>query len=164
MICFINILLFAPWSACNEAYTHDAEAVYACTVGCTVNVDAVVGDDGMTEVTMISNVMDLMLLSRLVDLFSISSSNLIPVSDDDDSNEWSSNELDVYMPEVCVCVCVCVCVHACVIYNMCTSNVHTCTHPGIFSLVLLQGWNSANSSSDGTTGQSHDDHMYILIP
>ena len=93
--------------ACSEAYTNDAGAVYACAVGCTVDVDAIVGDDGMTEVTMISNMMDLMFLSRLMDMVSVSS-NTISVSDDS-SSEWS-NEVDVYVPEVCSGVSVSVCV------------------------------------------------------
>ena len=80
--------------------------MYACTVGCTVDVDAIVGDDGITEMTMISNMMDLMFLSRLMDMVSVSG-NSISVSDDS-SSEWNS-EVDVYVPEVCSGVCVCVC-------------------------------------------------------
>ena len=106
-------MLYLPIPACGEAYTNDLGAVYACTVGCTVDVNTVIGDDGMTEVTMISNMMDLMLLSRLMDMLSVSSSSSV---NDDSNSEWS-DEVDVYVPEVCVIVCNCVCC-VCVI-NVC---------------------------------------------
>lgn len=82
--------------ACNEAYAYDTGTAYACAFGCTVRLDTVVTNE-IVQISTINNLMDMLFVSRVVDMFSYDTE----VSRDDVSEEWP-NEVDVFVSEVCV--------------------------------------------------------------
>jgi len=83
-------------TACIEAYAYDTGATYACTFGCGVNLDAVVASE-IAEISLVNNLIDMFFVSRVVDMLSHDDE----VSNNDVTEEWS-DEIDVYMAEVCV--------------------------------------------------------------
>ena len=89
MVCIVVV-------ACYEAYSADIGAAYACSVGCGVSVDMTVNDDEIAQVSVMNNLMDVLFVTRVMDMLS-------PYDDNPRGNvveEWGE-EVDVYLSEVC---------------------------------------------------------------
>ena len=88
IVCFVNI-------ACTEAYASDVGLAYACNVGCGVSVDAVISSE-IAQISAINNLMDMLFVSRVLDMLSYDDEVQVDISD-----QWGS-EVDVYVSEVSV--------------------------------------------------------------
>ena len=86
-------------TACYEAYISDNGAAYACSVGCGVSVQTVI-DNKIAEISTINNLMDVLFVSRVMDMLSYDGEPR------GDSREVWGNEVDMYVSEVCTSVCV----------------------------------------------------------
>ena len=145
-------------TACNEAYSSDTGAAYACSVGCGISLDVAIDND-MIQISMINNVMNMLFVTQVMDMLSYDDN--VPT---DINGEWS-NEVDVFVSEVCVCVpvCVTVCVTVCVVDVTTVYCVDSLT-----PLLLLssQDWTNANSSAGGSTadGQLHNNTHHMTLP
>ena len=72
----------------------DNGAAYACSVGCGVSVQTII-DDEIAQISMMNNLMDVLFVSRVMDMLS---------NDGEargDTREVWSDEVDVYLSEVC---------------------------------------------------------------
>lgn len=85
--------MFALSIACTEAYASDIGAAYACSVGCGVSVDSVISSE-LAQISVINNLMDVLFVSRVLDMLSYDDEAQVDISD-----QWGS-EVDVYVSEV----------------------------------------------------------------
>lgn len=87
--------------ACYEAYISDNGAAYACSIGCGVSVQTVI-DDEIAQISTMNNLMDVLFVSRVVDMLSYDGEPR-----GDARGVWG-DEVDVYLSEVnimCVKTC-----------------------------------------------------------